>query len=154
MAVLWMALFCSTNEPPPVPLDDKTSKESFSENYLTPWQPMRCSLGSSSQSCDVFNKWPNNLTVFGHSGNWIVIQSDTMLRPKCRGQVAATVFRQDRLQNVKTLRTAFCQSANRYTRLENLAWSHPFFWQLVFCRKRRFTKPLLLSRVDTFCSFT
>jgi hypothetical protein len=94
------------------------------------------------------------LTVFGHSGNWIVIQSDTMLRPKCRGQVAATVFRQDRLQNVKTLRTAFCQSANRYTRLENLAWSHSFFWQLVFCKKRRFTKPLLLSRVDTFGSFT
>ena len=40
--------------------------------------------------------------------------------------------------------------ANRYTRLENLAWSHFVFWQFIFCRERRFMKPLLLSSVDIF----
>ena len=44
--------------------------------------------------------------------------------------------------------------ANRYTRLENLAWSHSVSIQFSFCRKRRFMKPLLLSSVDTFCSLT
>ena len=43
---------------------------------------------------------------------------------------------------------------NRYTRLENLARSHSVFWQFIFCRKCRFVKPLLLSSIDTFCSFT
>ena len=43
--------------------------------------------------------------------------------------------------------------ANRYTRLENLAWSHSVFWRFIFCRKRRFMKPFLLSSVDTVCSF-
>ena len=45
-------------------------------------------------------------------------------------------------------------SPNRYTRLENLAWYHSVFWEFIFCRKRRFMKPLLLLSVDTFCSFT
>ena len=44
--------------------------------------------------------------------------------------------------------------SNCYTRLENLAWSHSVFWQFSFCRIHRFMKPLLLSSVDTFCSFT
>ena len=39
---------------------------------------------------------------------------------------------------------------NRYTSLEYLSWSHSVFWQFIFCRKRRFMKPLLLSSVDTF----
>ena len=43
-------------------------------------------------------------------------------------------------------------SPNRYTRLENLAWSHSVFWQLIFCRKCRFMKPLLFSIFDTFNS--
>ena len=34
-------------------IDDKMSKESLCENYLTLWQAMRCSLGSFSQSRDV-----------------------------------------------------------------------------------------------------
>ena len=40
-------------------------------------------------------------------------------------------------------------TANRYTRLENLAWSHSNFWQFIFCRKCIFMKPLLLFSVDT-----
>ena len=42
-------------------------------------------------------------------------------------------------------------NTNRYTRLENLAWSYSVFRQFIFCRKCRFMKPLLFSRVDTFC---
>ena len=42
---------------------------------------------------------------------------------------------------------------NRYTRLENLVWSHCVFWPFIFCRKRRFMKPLLLYCVDTFYLF-
>ena len=38
-------------------------------------------------------------------------------------------------------------TANRYTRLENLAWSHAVFIQFSFCRKRRYMKPLLLSSI-------
>ena len=40
--------------------------------------------------------------------------------------------------------------SNRYTRLENLAWSHAVFWQVIFCRKRRITKPLFVFSVDTY----
>ena len=39
---------------------------------------------------------------------------------------------------------------NRYTKLENLAWSQTVFLQFTFCIKRRFMKPLLLSRVAIF----
>ena len=38
--------------------------------------------------------------------------------------------------------------SNRYTRLENLAWSHSVFWQFILCRKHRFMKLLLLSSVN------
>ena len=48
----------------------------------------------------------------------------------------------------------YTEAPKSYTRLENLAWSHPVFWQFIFCRKCRFMKPLLLSSVDTFCKFT
>ena len=34
---------------------------------------------------------------------------------------------------------------HRYTRLEILVWSHSVFWLFIFCRKRRFVEPLLLS---------
>ena len=42
---------------------------------------------------------------------------------------------------------------NRYTRLENLAWSHSVFWLFIFCRKLSFMKPLLLSSTDTLNLF-
>ena len=42
------------------------------------------------------------------------------------------------------------RQANRYTRLDNLAWSHPVFWPFIFCRKCRFTNQLILFSVDTF----
>ena len=42
---------------------DKTLKESFSKNYLTPWQPMRCSLGS----------FPRCLAIFCASNCWQVL---------------------------------------------------------------------------------
>ena len=47
---------------------------------------------------------------------------------------------------------------NRYTKLENLAWSQTVFWQFTFCRKLIFMKPLLLSSVviiihNTGCLF-
>ena len=71
----------------------------------------------------------------------------TVHREQCRVYlVHYTVYiEHDRDYSVKS---------NRYTRIENLAWSHSVFWQFSFCRKRRFMKPLLLSSVDTFCSFT
>ena len=31
---------------------DESLTESFSKNNLTPWQPMRCTLGSALRSCD------------------------------------------------------------------------------------------------------
>ena len=37
--------------------------------------------------------------------------------------------------------------ANRYTRPENLAWSHSVFIQYSLCIKCRFMKPLLLSSI-------
>ena len=40
--------------------------------------------------------------------------------------------------------------ANRYTKLENLAWSQTVFLQFTFCRKRRFMKPSLLSSIAIF----
>ena len=48
---------------------------------------------------------------------------------------------------------------NRYTKLENLAWSQTVFLQFTFCRKRKFMKPLLLSNkcsqeVSTKCPYT
>ena len=39
---------------------------------------------------------------------------------------------------------------NRYTKLENLAWSQTVFLQFTFCRKCRFMKPLLLSSIANF----
>ena len=33
---------------------DESLTESFSKNNLTPWQPMRCTLGSALRSCDVW----------------------------------------------------------------------------------------------------
>ena len=45
--------------------------------------------------------------------------------------------------------------ANRYTRLENLAWSHSVFIQYSLCIKRRFMKPLLLFSIANIeCLFT
>ena len=43
--------------------------------------------------------------------------------------------------------------SNRYTRLENLAWSHTVFIQFSLFIKRRFTKPLLLSNIKNCNSF-
>ena len=37
------------------------------------------------------------------------------------------------------------KGANRFTRIGNLAWCQTVFIQLIFCRKCRFMKPLLLS---------
>ena len=48
------------------------------------------------------------------------------------------------------VRVAVMILANRYTKLENLAWSQTVFLQFTFCRKRRFMKPLLLSSVAIF----
>ena len=46
------------------------------------------------------------------------------------------------------------QGANRYTRPENLAWSHSVFIQYSLCITRRFMKPLLLSSIaNTECLF-
>ena len=39
---------------------------------------------------------------------------------------------------------------NRYTKLDNLAWSQTVFLQFTFCRKHRFMKLLLLSIVAIF----
>ena len=43
--------------------------------------------------------------------------------------------------------------ANRYTRLENLVWSHAVFIQFSFSRKHRFMKPWLLSSIKNYNSF-
>ena len=45
-------------------------------------------------------------------------------------------------------------AANRYTKLENLAGSKTVLLQDTFCKKRRFMKPLLLSRVEIFIHTT
>ena len=45
-------------------------------------------------------------------------------------------------------------TANRYTRPENLAWSHSVFIQYSLCIKCRFMKPLSLSSIaNTECIF-
>ena len=53
-------------------------------------------------------------------------------------------------QELQTVALQRVQYPNRYTKLDNLAWSQTVFLQFTFCRKRRFMKPLLLSSVAIF----
>ena len=101
---------------------------------------LQCTTVDSVQHCAVYNNTH-------HCNMYIIVQC------VC---VSVKYAQFDRLQKYTKYSNVKCTTvhcANRYTRLENLAWSHSVFIQLSFCRIYIFMKPLLLLHNSHFCRF-